>query len=85
MANPTPNYSNLSESAKPETLAETFDNKPEAIESFETENSTNKTLPFVREFHHEKAGDDLGLPKNPIYSNYVKNMWKRKPMFRKIQ
>jgi hypothetical protein len=30
---------------------------------------------FVREPHHEKDDDDLGLPESPIDSNYSKYLW----------
>lgn len=30
---------------------------------------------FVREPHHEPDDDDLGMPENPIDSNYSKYLW----------
>jgi hypothetical protein len=30
---------------------------------------------FIREPHHEPNEDDLGMPENPIDSNYSKYLW----------
>lgn len=46
------------------------------IEAFKRRVGREPTDPsFVREPHHEPDDDDLGLPENPISSNYAKYLW----------
>ena len=58
------------------TVFDVFENEFEAIESFNKGLIRRNYQSFVREFHHEAEDDDLGLPENPIYSNYSKYLWK---------
>ena len=46
--------------------------QPTIINQFEM--NKDPVLPFD---HKEAEKDDCGLPENPIYSNYVKYLWRR--------
>lgn len=46
----------------------------EAREGWLKRPSTRITLPPFE--HKEAPDDDTGLPEHPIYSNYVKHLWK---------
>lgn len=59
------------------SVFEIFESETAALNSFETGTIKRNHLKptFIREFHHEPEDDDLGLPENPIYSNYSKYLW----------
>ena len=85
IVNPNREVLELLKVTKCESLVDIFENEAEALgsfEKFEQGNSSEKRS-FVREPHFEKEDDDLGLPQHPLFSNYSKYLWKRKPTFRK--
>ena len=56
------------------TRGEKIMNKDTRNSFYGTEDHKISLLPPFE--HKEPADDDCGLPKHPIYSNYVKYLWK---------